>query len=44
MDALPPGWVHRDLWTDNVLFNDDKLSAILDFDRLDYDYTQLDIA
>ncbi|APB72466.1 homoserine kinase [Paenibacillus polymyxa] len=44
MDAPPPGWAHRDLWADNVLFNDDKLSAILDFDRLDYDYPQLDIA
>ena len=44
MDAHSPGWAHRDLWADNVLFNDDKLSAILDFDRLDYDYPQLDIA
>lgn len=37
------GWVHRDLWVDNFLFHNDKVSAILDFDRLDYDYVELDI-
>ncbi|MFH4317152.1 phosphotransferase, partial [Acinetobacter baumannii] len=37
------GWVHRDLWVDNFLFHNDKVSAILDFDRLDYDYVKLDI-
>lgn len=39
-----PGWSHRDLWVDNLLFNDDKVSAILDFDRLNYDYPELDVA
>lgn len=38
------GWAHRDLWIDNVLFNDNQLSAILDFDRVAYDYLELDIA
>ncbi|MCU7664174.1 phosphotransferase [Bacillus thuringiensis] len=37
------GWVHRDLWVDNFLFHNDKVSAILDFDRMDYDYVELDI-
>ncbi|PWN15924.1 homoserine kinase [Bacillus thuringiensis] len=37
------GWVHRDLWIDNFLFLNDKVSAILDFDRMDYDYVELDI-
>ncbi|HDR7779466.1 phosphotransferase [Bacillus cereus] len=37
------GWVHRDLWVDNFLFYNDKVSAILDFDRMDYDYVELDI-
>ncbi|HDR6268382.1 homoserine kinase [Bacillus cereus] len=37
------GWVHRDLWVDNFLFLNDKVSAILDFDRMDYDYVELDI-
>ena len=35
--------VHRDLWVDNFLFYNDKVSAILDFDRMDYDYVELDI-
>ncbi|PZD95822.1 homoserine kinase [Paenibacillus sambharensis] len=38
------GWAHRDLWADNLLFAGDKLTAILDFDRLDYDYPQADAA
>ncbi|MES9784299.1 phosphotransferase [Bacillus thuringiensis] len=37
------GWVHRDLWVDNFLFHNDKVSAILDFDHMDYDYVELDI-
>lgn len=41
---LQPGWAHRDLWADNLLFNDKALTAILDFDRLKYDYPQLDVA
>ncbi|WP_046227921.1 phosphotransferase [Paenibacillus dauci] len=41
---LRPGWAHRDLWTDNLLFYPDKVAAILDYDRLNYDYPQLDIA
>ncbi|WP_158538320.1 phosphotransferase [Falsibacillus pallidus] len=38
------GWSHRDLWMDNLLFDDKKLCAILDFDRMKYDYPQLDAA
>lgn len=38
------GWAHSDLWCDNVLFFSDRLSAILDFDRLQYIYPELDIA
>jgi homoserine kinase type II len=40
---LTPGWCHRDLWVDNLLFSEDHLSAILDFDRMNYDYIELDI-
>lgn len=40
---LTPGWCHRDLWVDNLLFSVDHLSAILDFDRMNYDYLELDI-
>lgn len=38
------GFSHRDLWADNLLFTDDQVSAILDFDRLDYDFPGLDVA
>ncbi|WP_223701793.1 phosphotransferase [Sutcliffiella deserti] len=38
------GWAHRDLFLDNILFTDNGLSAILDFDRLKYDHPQLDVA
>jgi homoserine kinase type II len=42
--CLAPGWAHRDLWVDNLLFMDDGLTAILDFDRMTYDYPDLDVA
>lgn len=38
------GWAHRDLWADNILVADDRLSAILDFDRVKNDYLELDVA
>lgn len=37
------GWAHRDLWVDNMLFQENQLSAILDFDRLNYDHLLLDV-
>ncbi|MCJ8008609.1 phosphotransferase [Lederbergia wuyishanensis] len=40
---IEAGWAHRDLWADNLLFEENHLGAILDFDRLNYDYPQLDI-
>lgn len=39
-----PGWAHRDLWMDNILFDADRISAVLDFDRLNYDYPEIDVA
>ncbi len=44
LTACECGWAHRDLWVDNLLFEQDRLSAILDFDRLNYDYPELDVA
>ncbi|KPB03767.1 phosphotransferase [Bacillus sp. CHD6a] len=38
------GWAHRDLWVDNLLFEEKNISAVLDFDRMKYDYPQLDCA
>lgn len=39
-----PGWSHRDLWADNLLFKQDQVSAVLDFDRLNYDYPEIDVS
>lgn len=44
LELLQLGWAHRDLWVDNLLFDNNRLTAILDFDRLKYDYPQLDVA
>ncbi|WP_199615190.1 phosphotransferase [Paenibacillus alkalitolerans] len=38
-----PGWTHLDLWVDNLLFAPDRLSAIVDFDRIRYSFPLLDI-
>lgn len=44
LDACRPGWAHRDLWVDNILFTGNEVAAILDFDRFAFDYPELDIA
>ncbi|WP_150275682.1 phosphotransferase enzyme family protein [Paenibacillus tepidiphilus] len=44
LGKVAKGLAHRDLWVDNILFEEDGLSAILDFDRLRYDYPELDLA
>jgi homoserine kinase type II len=41
---LPSGWCHRDLWVDNLLFSPESVTAILDFDRLNYDFIHIDVA
>lgn len=38
------GWTHWDLWVDNLLFHEDKVAAIIDFDRLKYLYPEMDVA
>ncbi|MDQ0116750.1 phosphotransferase enzyme family protein [Paenibacillus harenae] len=38
------GWAHWDLHMDNLLFHDDSLADILDFDRLHYVYKDFDIS
>lgn len=37
------GWAHLDLWTENVMFEGDRLTAIIDFDRVRYSYPVLDL-
>ena len=43
-EGSKPGWAHSDLWCDNILFYTDSLSAIIDFDRFQYTYPELDIS
>jgi homoserine kinase type II len=38
------GWCHWDLFSDNILFNPDRVSALLDFDRMHYVYQEFDIS
>ncbi|WNS45957.1 phosphotransferase [Paenibacillus sp. MMS20-IR301] len=38
------GWGHWDLFVDNILFDEDTVAAILDFDRLHFVYPELDVS
>ncbi len=38
------GWGHWDLFVDNMLFNPTHVSAILDFDRMNFVYPEFDIS
>ena len=43
-DACPVGWLHWDLWVDNILVNEQGLAGIVDFDRMAVAYPEIDIA
>ena len=43
MSACLPGWTHLDLWTENLLFEPGRLTAIVDFDRVRRSYPRLDL-
>ena len=38
------GWSHWDLFADNILFENNRVSALLDFDRTNYVYPEFDIS
>lgn len=40
----PRGWMHWDLWVDNILFDGDQVEAIIDFDRMRMLYPEMDVA
>ena len=42
--ASPVGWLHWDLWVDNILVNGQKLAGIVDFDRMTMAYQEIDVA
>jgi len=43
-DACPVGWLHWDLWVDNILVNEHGLAGIVDFDRMAVAYPEIDVA
>lgn len=43
-DFMLPGWAHEDLWVDNILFHDDRNVKIIDFDTVQFSYSEIDIA
>ncbi|MBU0906053.1 MAG: phosphotransferase [Firmicutes bacterium] len=38
------GWGHWDLFVDNILFKNDNVSSIVDFDRMNFIYPEFDIS
>lgn len=43
-DGCTPGWLHWDLWVDNIVFNEKGLTGIVDFDRMSMAYQEIDVA
>ncbi len=43
-DDAPTGWLHWDLWVDNLLFRGERLAGVVDFDRMAYAYPEIDVA
>lgn len=44
INTLPQQFIHADLFRDNVLFENNHVSGLLDFSELDYDFRIWDIA
>lgn len=43
-EALRPGWLHWDLWADNLIVDGERLAGIVDFDRMATAYPAIDVA
>jgi homoserine kinase type II len=43
-NACKMGWAHWDMHVDNIMFHEDKVADILDFDRLHFVYPDFDIS
>jgi homoserine kinase type II len=42
--ACPAGWLHWDLWVDNIVLQGDRVAGIVDFDRMAFAYPGIDVA
>ncbi|MCI3927668.1 phosphotransferase [Paenibacillus sp. TRM 82003] len=42
-EAMRPGWLHWDLWADNLIFDGSRLAGIVDFDRMTTAYPDIDV-
>jgi homoserine kinase type II len=43
-EASKPGWLHWDLWVDNILVGERSVAGIVDFDRMTMAYPEIDVA
>ncbi|XEC93016.1 phosphotransferase enzyme family protein [Paenibacillus tarimensis] len=43
-EPCPTGWLHWDLWVDNILLNGQGVAGIVDFDRMTMAYQEIDVA
>jgi len=43
-ESSPTGWLHWDLWVDNILLQGQGLAGIVDFDRMTMAYQEIDVA
>ncbi len=43
-DSIQPGWLHWDLWVDNILLHEQGVAGIVDFDRMTMAYQEIDVA
>lgn len=43
-DALEPGWAHWDLWVDNMIISNNGKIGIIDFDTVQFGYSEIDVA
>lgn len=43
-DSCRAGWLHWDLWVDNILLHEQGVAGIVDFDRMTMAYQEIDVA
>jgi homoserine kinase type II len=43
-DQSPTGWLHWDLWVDNIVLHNQGVAGIVDFDRMTMAFPEIDVA